>query len=526
MRDFHLPGRSAVYAVNGLCATSHPAAALAATELLRAGGTAADAAIGAAVLLGIAEPHMTGLGGDAFALVKPAGQDTVVGLNGSGRAPAALDAATLRAAGHDRVPERGAAAVTVPGAVAAFAALSERFGKLGLDRVLAPAIAAAEEGLPVAPRVAFDWARSGPDLAGAARAFYLPDGRPPRAGTVFRAPGQATVLRRIARDGMAGFYSGLTAAEMIDTLRADGGVHTEADFAAAAADWTEPLAGFYRGVELLEHPPNGQGATALLMAAILERFELSDFDPVGADRAHIEAEAAKLAYDARNRFVADPAAMPDPRRLAAPGLADALAALIDPLKALADPAAATESLHRDTVYVTVVDRDLMAVSLIYSIYHDFGAKLATTEHGILFHNRGAGFSLVPGHPNEAAGGKRPLHTIIPAMLRENGRISTSFGVMGGAYQPAGHVRVLSNLLDYGMDLQSALDAPRTFPDADGLRVERGYRPEVHAELAGRGHRVVTPEVPIGGAQAIRIDHARGILIGASDPRKDGCAIGY
>lgn len=526
MRDFHLPGRSAVYAAHGLCATSHPAAALAAVEVLQAGGTAADAAIAAAVLLGVAEPAMTGLGGDAFALVKPPGGEEVVALNGSGRAPAGLDAAALRAAGHTRMPEAGAQAVTVPGAVAAFAKLAERFGRLGLDRALAPAIRAAEDGIPVAPRAAFDWARSGADLTGAARAHYLPAGVPPTPGTLFRLPGQAAALRRIARDGAAGFYTGATAEEMVATLRAAGGAHTLEDFAAADADWGTPIRGSYRGSELIEHPPNGQGAAALLLIAMLERFDLAALDPFGPERAHLEAEATKLAYDARDRFLADPASTERLDHLTSPETAAALAALIDTDRALPDPAAAAEAVHRETVYVTVVDRDLMAVSLIYSIFHDFGAKLATQDTGILFHNRGAGFSLAEGHPNEAAGGKRPLHTIIPAMLGQAGRVVASFGVMGGAYQPAGHARVLCNLVDYGMDLQSAIDAARSFAAPEGLRIERGYSAAARDGLAARGHHLITPDVPIGGAQAIWIDHDRGVLIGASDPRKDGCALGY
>lgn len=526
MRDFQMPGRSAVFAANGMCATSHPLAAKTAIDVLQAGGNAVDAAIAGALLLGFCEPQMTGLGGDCFVLLKPAGREEVIALNGSGRAPAALDAATLRDRGLHEVPAYGPEAVTVPGAVDAFCRLAEAHGRWELARTLAPAIRYAEEGVPVAPRVAFDWAADEGVLRGAARERFLFDGKPGRPGQIFRAPGQAEVLRRIARDGRSAFYEGEVAEDMVATLRALGGVHAPGDFAAAEATWGEPVSGSYRGVDLVEHPPNGQGATAILLANILAEFDLAALDPLGAERAHIEAEATKLAYDARNRFVADPSHMTRLDHMLAPDTARALARLIDRNSVLPDARRASEAVHRETIYLTVVDRDRMAVSLIYSIYHGFGSGIASDRFGILLHNRGAGFTLEEGHPNEAKGGKRPLHTIIPAMLRENGRVTMPFGVMGGAYQATGHARVLSNRVDYGMHPQEALDAPRAFADAEGLKVERGYSPEVRQALADLGHRVVVPEVPIGGAQSILIDHEAGVLQGASDPRKDGCALGY
>jgi len=526
MRDFQMPGRSAVFATNGMCATSHPLAAKVAVQMLEAGGNAVDAAIAAAVLLGLCEPQMTGIGGDCFVLVKPAGEDRIVALNGSGRAPAGLNAAELRQRGLAAMPTDTADAVTVPGAIDAFCRLSKDWGRAGLKASLAPAIHYAEAGVPVAPRTAFDWARAADHLQGAARAFYLLGGRAPAAGHVFRAPQQAEVLRRIAMEGRAGFYEGEVAEDMVATLAALGGSHTLEDFAATACDYTEPLSGSYKGVELVEHPPNGQGATALLMADILSRFDLPSLDPLGAARAHLEAEAAKLAYDARNRFLADPGHVTRLGHMLAPETAERLAALIDPGRAMADPAPLSEAVHKETVYLTVVDRDRMAVSLIYSIFHSFGSGLASEKFGINFQNRGAGFTLAEGHPNEAAGGKRPMHTIIPAMLKKDGRVIMPFGVMGGAYQPTGHVRVLTNIVDYGMDPQQALDAPRSFPDAGQLMVERGYSDKVRSDLAAKGHLVATPESALGGAQAILIDEETGVLQGASDPRKDGCALGY
>jgi gamma-glutamyltranspeptidase/glutathione hydrolase len=526
MRDFHLPGRSEVLATNGICATSHPLAAKVAVETLEAGGNAVDAAIAGAVLLGFCEPQMTGIGGDCFVLVKPPGSEQVLALNGSGRAPAGLSAADLRARGLTRMPLQGIESVTLPGAVDAFCRLSADLGRLGLDRVLAPAIRYADEGVPVGPRTAFDWAVDSTALTGRARETLLFGGKPPRVGQIFRAPGQAEVLRRIARQGRAGFYEGEVAEDMIASLRAAGGTHDLDDLARTHCDWTDPVGSTYKGVELLEHPPNGQGATANLMLNILSHFDLASMDAFGAGRAHIEAEATKLAYDARNRFIADPERMTRLAHMLAPETAVKLAALIDPGRAMPDPAPLAEAVHRDTVYITVVDRDRMAVSLIYSIYFGFGAGLVSDRFGINFQNRGAGFTLQEGHPNEAGGGKRPMHTIIPAMLRQGGKVTMPFGVMGGAYQPCGHSRFVTNMVDYGLEPQEAIDAPRSFARDTGMEVERGYSDGVRAQLSEMGHDVSIPAEPLGGGQAILIDHQLGILRGASDPRKDGCALGY
>ncbi|MGB3554621.1 MAG: gamma-glutamyltransferase family protein [Jannaschia sp.] len=524
MRDFHLPGRSPVLATGGMCATSHPLGARIAVETLARGGNAVDAAIAGAVVLGLCEPQMTGLGGDCFVLLKPAGSEEILALNGSGRAPAATDAAALRDTGAGTVGLRSVESVTIPGAVDAFCRLSEEHGKLGIGDTLGPLIPYFETGVPVAPRVAFDWALAEDTPQGHARDIYLDDGKAPRMGARFALPGQAEVLRWIAAEGRDGFYAGEVAADMVASLRAAGGVHTEADFAATACDWTDPVSGTYEGMELVEHPPNGQGATAILMANILAQFDIAALDPLGAPRAHLEAEAAKLAYDARNRFLADPDHTTRLAHMLDASTAEKLAALIDPKRAMESPASVSEAVHRDTIYITVVDRDGMAVSLIYSVFHSFGSGLASNRFGILFQNRGAGFTLEPGHPNEFGPGKRPMHTIIPGMLRRDGRVTMPFGVMGGAYQPNGHVRFLSNMVDFGMDAQSAIDAPRAFSDGGVMKVERGYPDTVRAELAEMGHDVAIPDVPIGGAQAIRIDPA-GYLEGASDPRKDGCALG-
>ncbi len=525
MRDLHLPGRSEVLATEGMCATSHPLAAKVALDILASGGNAMDAAISGAVLLGICEPQMTGLGGDCFVLFNRAGEDTVRAINGSGLAPAATDPQKLRDANLSSVPLNTPDAVTIPGAVDAFCHLAETEGKLGLTEILKPAIHYAEAGVPVASRVAFDWAIGAHTLQGAARSHYLLNEKAPASGQVFRAPGQAEVLRRIAREGRDAFYSGEIAQDMVEALSELGGVHALADFESVRFDEATPVGGTYGGMELLEHPPNGQGATAILLLNILKHFDLASMDPFGAERVHIEAEASKLAYDARNRFIADPNFSTRMEHFLSPETAAKLATLIDAQKAMKSAAPLTESVHKDTVYITVVDRDRMAVSLIYSIFHSFGSGIASKKFGILLQNRGAGFTLHPGQPNELGAGKRPMHTIIPGMLRKNGKVVAPFGVMGGAYQPTGHARFLSNATDFGFSWQQNIDTPRAFADQGVLKVERGYPDSVRQQLADLGHVVEIPETPLGGAQVIHI-REDGVLEGASDPRKDGCALGY
>ena len=526
MRDFHFPGRSPVISQNGMCATSHPLAAKTAIQILESGGNAMDAAIAAAVLLGICEPQMTGIGGDCFVLFTPPSENRVHAMNGSGRAPAALNAENIRAQGHETMPVYSPDAVTIPGAIDAFCRLSNDWGRFDLAQTLAPAIHYAENGVPVAARTALDWTSSAEILQGKAKDFYLVDGKPAKEGDVFRSPKQAKVLRKIAEQGREGFYTGEVAEDMVESLRAIGGCHTLDDFSGNACDYTDPISGTYNELELIEHAPNGQGATAILMNNILSHFDIAAMDAFGATRAHIEVEAAKLAYDARNRLIADPDFTTRLAHMMSAETAKKLAGMIDPKNAITDISNVTEAVHKDTVYITVVDQDRMSVSLIYSIYHGFGSGIASSKYGILFQNRGAGFTLEQGHPNVAMGGKRPMHTIIPAMLKSNGKIIMPFGVMGGAYQPNGHSRMLTNMTDFGLSPQAAIDAPRCFSDAGVLKVERGYSDAVRSQLAELGHKVEVPETPLGGAQAIWIDHKNGTLHGASDPRKDGCALGH
>jgi gamma-glutamyltranspeptidase/glutathione hydrolase len=525
-RDFHLPGRSQVYAADGMVATSHPLASIAALDTLRAGGTAADAAVTAAAALGVLEPQMTGIGGDCFCLVAKPGQP-IWGYNGSGRAGAAARAETLVGQGVTAITADSVHSVTVPGAVEAWGAILKAHGRFGLDRALAPAIRFAEEGAPVSPRVALDWEHGAERLRnnpGTARHFLL-NGRAPAAGDRMKFPALASVLRAIAAGGPQAFYQGVPAHDIVETLGPRGSFLTLEDFARHRGDLVEPISSNYRGLDVVELPPNNQGVAALVLLNILERFDLAALEPGGAERLHIQLEAARLAYAVRDTHVADPAFMRTPvPALLDKAFASELADRIDRSKRVPMPKAPAPGSH--TVLVTVVDRDRTAVTLINSLFREFGSATATEKTGILLHNRGSGFVVDPTHPNAIGPSKRPLHTLVPALATRDGRCEMAFGVMGGHYQAMGHAHFIVNLIDYGMDLQTALEYPRVFFLDEVTEVERGISQAAVEGLRTRGHDVQLRPLPFGGGQAIRIDWERGVLIGASDHRKDGCALGY
>ena len=524
-RDFQLPGRSPVIACEGMAATSHPLATLAAIDTLRAGGTAADAAVAAVATLCVVEPHMTGIGGDCFCLVSQPGKP-VWGYNGSGRAGAKASDETLRARGLTEIGN-SIHAVTVPGAVDAWEAILKTHGRFGLDRALVPAIKYADGGFPVAARVAWDWRRHVGKLKadpGASR-HYLFGGGAPKEGDVIRFPALAATLKRIAAHGARAFYEGEIADDMAKTLAARDSFLTADDFARHRGDAVKPISTNYRGLDLVEIPPNGQGLTALVMLNILENFNVGSLDPLGADRFHLVLEAARLGYAVRDTHIADEAHMRTPvADLLDKEFAKNLAARIDMKKRAKLPSAPTPG--NDTVYLTVVDRDRMAVSFINSLYSSFGLGICTEKSGIMLTNRGACFTLEPDHPNTFGPNKRPMHTIIPALAMRNGRCDMSFGVMGAHYQPMGHVQIILNMLDYGMDVQQAIDAPRFFFEGEKTDVEHGTPAATIDGLKARGHDVVMASTPWGGAQTIKIDWDRGVLIGGSEPRKDGCALGH
>ncbi len=539
--DFSYPWRfagrrSAAMATGGMVATSQPLAARAGLRALEDGGTAADAAVTAAAVLNVVEPHMTGIGGDAFALVHQDGD--VVGLNGSGGAPAAADLAAYRertgAAGADgepAMPADGGLPVTVPGALDAWQRLLDRFGTFDLAEALGPAVRYAREGFPVSEFVARQWAGAEDRLRGhdAAAGTFLPGGSAPAPGERFRNPELAETFERLAVAGRDAFYGGELGEAVVDAVRDAGGTLASADLEAHAGEWTEPISTTYRGVEVLEHPPNGQGAVALEALNVAETVAL-EADPADPDRLHHLVEATKLAFADGYAHVADPAVVDVPLdTMLDKGYAERRAGEIG--RSAGTYGARAGGDGHDTVYLTVVDGDGRAVSLINSLYMGFGSAVAT--RGFALHNRGHSFSLDPDHANALAPGKRPFHTIIPAMLREDGEFRASWGVMGGSMQPQGHLQVLAALVDSGLNPQAALDVPR-FRWLDGRRValETERLPgRTVAELRDRGHEVVPePEFfadggHFGGGQFV-YRGADGTLVGGSDPRRDGLAVGF
>jgi gamma-glutamyltranspeptidase/glutathione hydrolase len=525
-RDFHLPGRSPVIAGEAMAATSHPLATLAAIDALRAGGNAIDAAITATAVLCVIEPHMTGIGGDCFCLIAEPDKP-VWGYNGCGRSGAAISTEALLAKGMNTIEPTSPHSVNVPGAVEAWDAILKARGTFSLERALSPAISYAEQGFPVAARIAHDWHGLVAKLSihPGARRHYLFEGNAPAEGDVVKLPALAATLKAIAKEGIRAFYEGPIARDMIDTLAAAGSVQTVEDFANHRGEAQTPISTNYRGTDFIEMPPNGQGLTALVMLNILENFDLGALDPLGPDRFHLMLEAARLAYAVRDAQIAEPSFMRVPvAELNDKAFAKKMAARIDRGKRVPLPSASVTG--GDTVYLTVVDRDRRAVSLINSLFSSFGSGICSENTGVMFNNRGSGFVLDPTHPNALGPRKRPMHTIIPALAMRGGRCDTSFGVMGAHYQPMGHVQMALNLFDYGMDVQSAIDAPRAFFEGEATVVERGMPMQTVERLRARGHRVSLASAPWGGAQAIRIDWQRGVLIGGSEPRKDGCALGY
>ena len=463
MRDFQSPGRSPAMSSEAMAATSHPLATSAAVDVMRRGGNAVDAAVTAVSVQCVVEPHMTGIGGDCFALLSDA-DGNVTGLNGSGTSGAAAKSGYFLDRGIKDIGVDSIHAITIPGAIKGWETLLARHGTWGLDRILEPAIAYAENGFPVMPRVASDWAGLVDRLAkdeGAAK-HYLRNGQAPAVGTRHNSPELGRTLRAIAKGGATAFYTGEIAEDMIQTIQSKGSLLSLEDLAGYDVIDATPIMTDYHGLTVVELPPNGQGLTAIIMLNILEEFGIQNMDPNSALRIHLEMEAGRLAYACRDAAITDPDAMiHDVAHLASKDFAKTLAAKIDPNQR--NPNLALPPLpHSDTVYVTVVDRDRRSCSLINSLFHGFGSAVATSKTGIMFQNRGACFVVEDGHPNCIGGSKRPMHTIIPGFALKNGKPAMSFGVMGGSYQPVGHAHVVPNIVDYGMDVQAAIDAPRFF----------------------------------------------------------------
>ena len=528
MRDFQKPERSETFSSNGMIATSHPLAAKVGLDAMVKGGNAIDGAISAALMLVLCEPQSTGLFGDAFAIIKSDRSNDIIGLNGSGKAPMALSSDIILSKGIKDIPLNSVHSITVPGAISLFEEVANKFGNLGLKELCEQPIKYAEEGVVVSPRVSFDWNMHKKKLLGSAERFYLRNGEPYKVGSLFKAPMQAEVLRQIANQGSKGFYQSDITVDLVESLREMGGVHTFDDFESVNVEYVDPIyADLKDGSTLIELPPNGQGITAIMMKKLMEICKIDRFDPASFERVHLEAEIAKIAYSARNNFIGDPSFYHVKEDLFLDNTyLDSLASKITIGKMLNDHQDKDFfNRNKDTVLICAADNNGNAISLIFSTFHAFGSGLCSKKYGLLFHNRGAGFVLKDKHPNQLLGGKRPLHTIIPAILKERNGTIIPFGVMGGQYQANGHARILSNIKDYGMGFQEALNFPRSFFFDGVINLERGYTPTTKQKLMEIGYKIEEADIPIGGAQLVSYDSS-GILIGASDPRKDGCAIGY
>ncbi|HVU86993.1 MAG TPA: gamma-glutamyltransferase [Pirellulales bacterium] len=535
--------RSAIAAEHGIVATSQPLAAQAGLEILKQGGTAADAAIATSAMMGLVEPMSCGIGGDIFVIYWDAKTQKLYGLNGSGRSPYKLNRDVFKQKGLKEIPSEGPLSWNVPGCVAGWEDLRARFGNKPLAELLAPAIAYAEQGFPVSEIIAGGWSSSRqsllqwPDSA----KTYLPDGKAPKEGQIFRNPNLARSYRDIASHGPDAFYKGDIAKAIVAFSEKNGGYFTLADFADHKSDWIDPVSTNYRGYDVWELPPNGQGIAALEILNLIEGYDVRAMGPGSPDWLHLFIEAKKLAYADRAKFYADPDfnRLPTAELISKP-YAEKRRKLIDMAHAAREiPAGDPKLVGGDTIYLTVIDKDRNCCSMIQSNFHSFGSQVVPGDVGFVLQNRGQMFALDAHHLNRLEPHKRPFHTIIPAMVTKDGKPWFSFGVMGGDMQPQGHVQVLVNMIDFGMNPQEAGDYGRVrhngsaeptgepgASDGGKVTVESGITEETIAALRARGHNVMRSRGDFGGYQGIMIDWENGTLRGATEARKDGCAVGY
>jgi len=539
------PGRSVVIAKNGIVATSHPLAAQAGLDILKAGGNAADAAIAANAMIGLVEPMSCGIGGDLFVIYWDAKTKKLYGLNACGRSPYAVNREVFAQKKLDEMPETGPLSWSVPGCVDGWEMLRSKFGTMNYDKLLASSIQTADEGFPVSEIIAGYWSSSASSLSQwpDSSKTYLPNGKAPRVGEILKNPNLAASYRAIATGGRDAFYEGAIAGEIVRFSEANGGYFSMHDFKDHTSEWVEPVSTNYRGYDVWELPPNGQGIAALQMLNVLERHDLKSLGPFHPDYLHLLIESKKLAFADRSRFYFDPAfGVPPTKELISKRYAARQAARIDMARAAKQvvPGDIDAKLaHGDTIYLTVVDKDRNCCSFIQSNYFGFGSQIVPGNVGFALQNRGCLFALDETHPNRLEPHKRPFHTIIPAFVTKEGQPYLTFGVMGGDFQPQGHVQVLVNMLDFGMNVQQAGEHPRmqhtgsATPtgrpmSANGGTVghEYGFPAAALKMLTERGHQLTGPGGAFGGYQAILIDHKNGVLHGGTDPRKDGCAVGY
>jgi len=491
-----------------------------------------DAAIAAAAVQCVVEPGSTGIGGDNFCLYAPGGEESeIVAFNGSGKAGSAYNLGFFQDQGIEKI-ERDVHAVSIPGAVDAWSRLHAAHGKMSWGEILQPAIAYARDGYPISSRVHRDF-KAEEELLGeteSSAAAYLVNGEAPAIGTRMAQPKLAATLQRIADEGRDGFYTGSVADDMVCYLQSLGGLQTADDFKNTEGVFVTPISAPFRDLTVWECPPNGQGVIALLLMKAMQRLDVDrDAGPIELERIHREIEACRMAYQARNLYLADPDFSPVPvEDLLSDAYAQSIVDRIDPDQAQFPTPDMTLPRHKDTVYISVVDKDRNACSFINTLFYGFGSGLTAPESGVLFQNRAMGFVLEEGHPNVIEGGKRPMHTIIPSLATKDGKVQLCFGVMGGHYQAMGQAQFITRYVDYGLDIQESMDRPRFMPDPFTGEVEfEGVIPDdIRDGLTARGHKLIEPRAPVGGSQAIAIDWDNGLLTGGSDPRKDGCAMGY
>jgi gamma-glutamyltranspeptidase/glutathione hydrolase len=534
--------RSVAVARNGMIATSQALASAAGLKALQDGGNAIDAAITAAAVLAVVEPSMNGIGGDLLAIVWDAKTKRIYGLDATGRSAHTATPEEFAKRGLESMPGRGPLPVDVPGVVDGWHQLLSRFGTISLSTALQPAIRYARDGFPVQEIMAADWANAAERLSQdpAAAATFLPNGQAPKHGDIFANPRLAKTLELVAKGGRDEFYKGTIARAIIADMRARNGLLDERDFTDHRSDWVEPIRTNYRGVDVLEMPPSTQGFVALEMLNILEGFDIKSFGHNSADYLHAVTESKKIAFADRAAFLADRETMPKhalatllSKDYAATRRKDINMQQSGTYKPGALPGAQgavdvdfSGSDLGDTIYMTAADGQGNVVSLIQSLFSSFGAGIVAGETGITLHNRGSGFNLTPGHPNQVAPHKRPLHTLVPAMILRDGRPWVSFGVMGGDNQAQAHAQVVMNLVDFGMNIQEAGEAARMRHGGESLQLESGISPDVRKALEARGHKTRDGRGAMGGFQGIMIDPRTGVLMGGSDVRKDGLAIGW
>ncbi|MFC1886206.1 gamma-glutamyltransferase [Thermodesulfobacteriota bacterium] len=525
--------RSVTMGPRGMVASSQHLATQSGYRALSKGGNAVDAAVAMVATLNVVEPQSVGIGGDAFALIHLADKDRLIGMNASGRSPHNATLDDYHKNGFQEVPERGIFSITVPGALHGWAQAVERYGKLPFSDALEDAIFYAENGFPVSEVIAGDWESARELLLSrndSAKA-YLINGKAPRPGQVFQNRDLAKTMKKIAADGVDTFYQGEIRDAMVDFLIQHNGLFSKKDFSDHTTTWVEPISAPYRGYTVYELPPNGQGLTALQMLNILEGFDIASLGHNSPEYLHCLIEAKKLAFGDRDYHITDPEAENVPVDvLISKDYAETCRKQIDLKQAMNPPSPSALINSSETVYVTAIDSDRNAVSFISSIFKHFGSGVVVDGTGIILQNRGKSFSLDPDHPNRMAPHKRPMHTIIPGMVFKDDKLMMSFGVMGGDMQPQGHTQFLANLIDFKLNLQEAIDAPRVrHMQGKEVFVEDGIPDETKSMLEDKGHRVIRDKPAtnqVGGGQAIFLDRNQNVLYGASDRRKDGCAIGY